>query len=55
MNFGMDINSLRSLVTAFSFALFIAFWCGRTDPRAKPILMKQRNCPLQLIGSRSHE
>ena len=35
MNFGMDINSLRSLVTAFSFALFIGILVWAYRPARK--------------------
>ena len=35
MNFGMDINSLRSLVTAFSFVLFIGIFAWAYRPERK--------------------
>ena len=35
MNYGIDINSLRSLVTAFSFALFIGILVWAYRPARK--------------------
>ena len=35
MNYGLDINSLRSVVTAFSFALFICILVWAYRPARK--------------------
>lgn len=45
MNFGMDINSLRSLVTAFSFALFIGIFAWAYRPERKAAFEEAAQLP----------
>ena len=51
MNLSMDVNTLRSLVTAFSLqpsalCFLWAFWFGLIGLHAKPDLTRQRICRL---------